>query len=203
VKTVLDTRQRILDTAADLIWARSYGTVSMDDICERAKVNKGSLYHYFASKSDLAIAVFDEHWRAAEIELKHAFSQENSPLSRFDRFCDYVVQRQVTRSGRIGIVCGCPHDTVGSELGTQDQNIRAKVAEILTNKQLYFESALRDLVAEGLLTEEEIPTVARHIQAYVMGTLSLARIENDLAILHDLKKGIARILGVAALTVVA
>jgi len=57
------TKDKLLLVAFDLIWNNSYGSVSVDDICQRAGVNKGSFYHFFESKADLAIESFPEHWR--------------------------------------------------------------------------------------------------------------------------------------------
>ena len=59
---VTDTKQRLLNTALKLVWEQSYGSVSVDQICEKADVRKGSFYHFFASKADLAIAAAEEHW---------------------------------------------------------------------------------------------------------------------------------------------
>ena len=38
-----DAKEKLLAVAFDLIWNSSYGTVSVDDICERARVNKGKI----------------------------------------------------------------------------------------------------------------------------------------------------------------
>jgi AcrR family transcriptional regulator len=59
VKTECDAKQRLLDTAIDLIWEQSYGAVSVDVICERAGTKKGSFYHFFPSKSDLTVAAIE------------------------------------------------------------------------------------------------------------------------------------------------
>jgi len=40
MKPECDTRQRLLETAMDLIWEQSYGAVSVDVICERAGAKK-------------------------------------------------------------------------------------------------------------------------------------------------------------------
>ena len=37
-----NAKERLLQVAFDLIWEQSYGSVSVDDICARAKVKKGS-----------------------------------------------------------------------------------------------------------------------------------------------------------------
>src|SRR5437867_2977220 len=46
---VSDMKKRLTDAALDLMWENSYGTTSVDAICERAGANKGSFYYYFKS----------------------------------------------------------------------------------------------------------------------------------------------------------
>lgn len=58
-----DTRERLLTAAWELICAETYGAVGVEAICERAGAKKGSFYHFFASKADLAIQAMEEHWR--------------------------------------------------------------------------------------------------------------------------------------------
>ena len=50
------TKRTLIDAAHDLIWANSYAHVSVEDICRKAGVQKGSFYHFFASKAELAAA---------------------------------------------------------------------------------------------------------------------------------------------------
>jgi len=64
-----DTRERLLEAAIDLLWASSFGAVSVDQICEGAGVKKGSFYHFFESKIDLAIAAYDAQLGTPEINV--------------------------------------------------------------------------------------------------------------------------------------
>ena len=57
-----DARERLIASAIDLIGARSYRAVSVDDLCAHAGVNKGSFYHFFPAKRDLALAAIDLQW---------------------------------------------------------------------------------------------------------------------------------------------
>jgi len=40
-----DTKEKLLQVAIDLIWNQRYGAAGVDQICERAGVNKGSFYN--------------------------------------------------------------------------------------------------------------------------------------------------------------
>ncbi len=62
MKPESESKRKLLETAMQMIWESSYGSVSVDDICTKAGVNKGSFYYAFKSKSDLAVAAFERHW---------------------------------------------------------------------------------------------------------------------------------------------
>jgi AcrR family transcriptional regulator len=55
----VDTRQRIIDSAVDLLHRVGYGSLRVDDIAEHAGVGKGTFYHHFASKQDVLLAFFE------------------------------------------------------------------------------------------------------------------------------------------------
>ncbi len=57
-----DSRTRLLEAMLGAIWERSYGAASVDAICERADVRKGSFYHFFKSKAALAMAAMEHLW---------------------------------------------------------------------------------------------------------------------------------------------
>jgi AcrR family transcriptional regulator len=52
-------RQEIVAVAAELFGERGYDAVSLDDVAERLDVTKGSLYHYFSGKEELAGAAIE------------------------------------------------------------------------------------------------------------------------------------------------
>ena len=194
-----DTKQILIDTALALIWMSSYGSVSVDDICKAAGVKKGSFYHFFPSKVDLAIAAMDEALRGAQATYDEVFSVSRAPVERFERYAELVYDMQVEVAAKYGRVCGCPCTSLGSEMGGLEEGIRAKFDDITRRKERYFENALRDMVADGLLPEDtDVKARAQEIYAYVVGQLMVARIQNDLKPLkRDLKPGLLQLLGVA------
>jgi AcrR family transcriptional regulator len=51
--------EQILTVAAELFGERGYAAVSLEDVAERLDLTKGSLYHYFAGKDELATAAIE------------------------------------------------------------------------------------------------------------------------------------------------
>ena len=118
-----DSRQRLMDAAHELIWGYSYGAVTIEAICERAGVKKGSFYYFFNSKSDLAVAAINAWWDERRALVQEMFRPEVPPLERIGKYLDFVIQRQIEAYEESGQVLGCPLFTLGSEISTQDERI--------------------------------------------------------------------------------
>jgi AcrR family transcriptional regulator len=54
------TRRGLLQAARELFASEGYVDVSIDEICRRARVTKGALYHHFRDKRDLFAAVVEQ-----------------------------------------------------------------------------------------------------------------------------------------------
>ncbi len=192
-----ETRQKLIDTALELIWKSSYGSVSVDDICKTADVKKGSFYHFFPSKVDLALAAMEETVSSWRVEHDEIFSAGRDPVERFERYADVVYQKQTEAAAKYGHVCGCSLASLAAEMACQEDRIRQKFDEITNNKKRYFESALRDMIAEGTLPAKiDVKAKAEEIFSYIIGQLMMARIQNNLEPLkRDLKQGLLSLIG--------
>ncbi len=184
----------------DLIWESSYGSVSVDDICTKAGVNKGSFYHAFKSKSDLAVAAFERHWESTQPRLDQIFSAQLPPLERLEKYCQVVVEGQRQKYEATGKMLGCPFCSVGSELSTQDEKIRLKAEQMTLRKQKYIEALIRDLAAEGLIEAANPAELAQDVISYLTGVLMQAKIENSMKHVERLHQGIIRHLGIRSLS---
>lgn len=196
-----DTREKLLQVAFDLIWNQSYSAVSVDHICERARVNKGSFYHFFNSKSELAVEAYEENWREKQPELDRVFSPQLPPLQRLSLWCQHINNRQQQKAQKYGHVCGCPYASLGTELATQDEKIRSKSQEIMDRNIRYLESALRDLRREEGVPPNDANAIAKRIYATVLGMLMFAKVHNDLSGLQDLERTIMDMVNAKALAV--
>lgn len=177
-----NARERLVEVAFDLIGRQTYGSVSVDQICERADVCKGSFYHFFPSKVDLALAAFDHAWAQKKAWLDSVFSAQTSPLERVERYCDSIYEVQKEAFSTQGSVPGCPFATVGSEVCALDDRLRVKAQEMVDRNLRYFEAAL----AEAGVAD--VRGTARMVQAVVWGLLLQAKIANDPEILRDLSR---------------
>jgi TetR/AcrR family transcriptional regulator, transcriptional repressor for nem operon len=179
-------KERLTDAALKMIWGNSYGATSVDAICEKAHVKKGSFYYFFKSKSDLAVAALDADWREDRARLDSIFSPTVPPLERLKRYFEFSYEHLLEIKNECGSVLGCPFNTLGSEVCTQDTTLRDKIQEILDRKLSYFESAIRDAHAQGLIVAPDAKAKAKTLFMFIQGALTQARIQNNLEILRDI-----------------
>jgi TetR/AcrR family transcriptional repressor of nem operon len=189
-------KERLTDAAMELVWENSYGSTSVDAICERAGAKKGSFYYFFKSKSELAAAALEADWNKKRTEMDAIFSPTVPPLERFEHYFDFVHDSLAEIQKRCGSILGCPLMSIGGEVSTQDQVVRDTVDRILDRKINYFVSAIRDAHAQGLIDAPDPEAKARALFACYHGTLSQARIQNDLELLRSFKQVAMDVLGV-------
>lgn len=182
-----DANERLMDAALDLIWEESYGAVTIDDICKRAEVKKGSFYYFFDSKATLAGAALERMWTDEwKPTLDAKFSSSVDPITRLTTYLEGIHPLQVERKAKYGKVLGCPVCSVGSEVSTCEVNLSAKIREIMGRKRRYYESAIRDAVAEGLIESCDPAQKALALAGLIEGLVSQSRIMNDPDVLREL-----------------
>jgi TetR/AcrR family transcriptional repressor of nem operon len=187
---------RLLHAALELIWKNSYHATSVDEICQVAGVRKGSFYHFFPSKADLALAALEANWQHKKSLLDELFSPTVPPLQRITDYFAHVARSQRARRGECGCILGCPYFGVGQELGPQSTALCVRVREILDHQTLYFETAIRDAHACRILHAPNARATARLLFALYQGILGQARIRNDPRLLGELRPGALQLLGV-------
>jgi TetR/AcrR family transcriptional repressor of nem operon len=182
-----NSQQRLLTAAGDLLWEKSYHAVTIDEVCARAGVMKGSLYHFFDSKNALALAALQHLWETvAKPAYEEHFSRANPPLARISSFLNWLQGVQRTKFRNIGRVLGWPFFTLGCELGAQESAISEQLCQIEEAELFYFESAIHDALAQDIIEPADPRTEALALRAAVEGILARARILNEPAELRAL-----------------
>lgn len=88
-------RQHILDHAAVLFAEQGYDRTTTSQLCGRAEISPGRLYHYFAGKKQVFIAVLTQDEQGTQ-ELLDRLTQEGAPLQGLIGFVDHLAQPATT-----------------------------------------------------------------------------------------------------------
>ena len=181
------TRTRLVQAAKELLWARSFQGTSVDEICSRAGARKGSLYHFFPSKIDLAIAAIEASWADAKAgTFEPIFSSGPGGLEQLRRLLDAVDRLQQQVSRKSGAYLGCPFGGLGQEMAHQDERLRATLERIFDAHCDYFERAIVAAVERGEIPPCDTRRKAEEVFALFEGALLIAKVANDPARFRDL-----------------
>ena len=85
------SKERILAGAKELFLARGYAATTVDAICEKAGLTKGSFYYFFDSKEDLSLAFLD--WslqRSAQMLASGPHVRIVDPLEKAFAFLEHL-----------------------------------------------------------------------------------------------------------------
>lgn len=120
-----DTRDRLVQAAMRLFWEKGYGSTSIADVLQAAKVNSGSLYHFFPGKQDLLLAVLARYREGLRpMLLAPAWEGVADPVERvfalLARYRQSVVDTDCTY--------GCPIGSLALEIHEPDPPVREALA---------------------------------------------------------------------------
>jgi AcrR family transcriptional regulator len=88
------TYEALLDSAAACFLESGYAATSLDSVAKRARVTKGAIYHHFASKRDLFMAVLERQEELSARTVTEAGAQApdawGAIAAAFDAFLDSI-----------------------------------------------------------------------------------------------------------------
>jgi TetR/AcrR family transcriptional regulator, transcriptional repressor for nem operon len=175
-----ESRTKLLDAAVSVIRAKGYAAARVDDICAAAGLTKGSFFHHFASKEELALAAA-ERWGAKTGDLfaAAAYHQLPDPLDRVLAYIDF----------RKALIGGAARDftcfagTTVQEVHETHPVIRDACGETISGHAATLEAdiaaAMRQYGADEEFTAQSL---ALHTQAVIQGAFVLAKATQDPAI---------------------
>jgi len=188
------TRQRLIDSARELIYSRSYSDVGVQAICDHAEVKKGSFYHFFPSKIDLTLAVLDHLYIEFKSGmLEKAFANDIPPMQRLARMAEMVYQFQKEVSESTGQILGCPFGNLSTEMSSQDEGIRLKISEIFDRFLDFTKQTLQEAIELGEIHDIDVDATAEAMYAYLEGVMLMAKTRNDAEMIKQLAPAVSDI----------
>ena len=98
----IETREKLIQAAHELINTRGYPATTVDEICRVAGASKGSFYHFFDSKEEIALAAVDAYFdRSSQLLANGAWKSTADPVERALKFIDHAKHagKQIWGSG--------------------------------------------------------------------------------------------------------
>jgi len=172
-----ESKTRVLDAALHVIRAKGYSATRVEDICEAASLTKGSFFHHFDSKEELALAAAD-YW----IEGTGAFFASapfHAPADPVDRLLAYVDFRKSLLQGElpdftclVGTMVQEVYDTHPELREACNRSKREHAATLVPD----IEEALRQ---RGMKPDWTAESLALSMQAAIQGAFILAKAKHN------------------------
>ncbi len=168
-----ETRARIVDAAAELIFQQGVAGTTIEEVRDGAQVSSSQLYHYFDDKPALVRAVIE---RQAERAIGVQEQFDLSTLDGLREWRDFVVDHN-RDTGSLG---GCPVGSLGSALAETEPEARAIVAASFKRWEASIMAGFLRMHALGRLAPEADPRqLALATLAALEGGLLLAQVHRD------------------------
>lgn len=163
------TRERIVETADQLIYRHGYDHTSFADIAGAVQISRGNFYHHFKSKDEILDAVIERRLAMTQALLDDWERAGDTPLECLRSFV------LMLRANRTEIMRhGCPVGTLCSELAKLNHGAQAEAKELFT----LFRSWLRQQFTR-LGRPDDADDLAMELLSRSQGAATLANAFHD------------------------
>ena len=171
-----ESKERLLAAAKELFLERGYAATTVDAICEKAELTKGSFYYFFDSKEDLGLAVLD--WslqRSAQMLASGPHVRMKDPVERAFAFLEHFEKSSPELwSG------GCLLGSFSLELADTNPRVQRAVAKMFQTVSEDFAEKLQPIAAQW--AGKEAPSASELADALLgvlEGSIILAKAHRD------------------------
>lgn len=164
------TRARIVEAAADLVRAHGVANTSLDAVLAASHASKSQLYHYFADKDDLVLAVIQRQTECL-LAAQESLLKNFTSLAGLRRWRDALVELTRRNNG----AGGCPLGSLVPELA-ESARPRALLAEGFARWESYLVAGFTAMRVRGELRPGAEPAdLATAVLTALQGGLLLAQ----------------------------
>ncbi len=165
---MLNTRDYIIRVGTDLICSRGFNAFSFKDISREVGIANASIHYYFATKTDLGLAVVQAHIK--ELEKLKENNSERDPWTKLNAFFNIYCNAQADK--RV-----CIAGTLLTDLPSIDTPIRDELNKLVTAIFAWLISILEEGRRKKVFYFSSAPrTKALMIITNLMAGLQISRI---------------------------
>jgi TetR/AcrR family transcriptional repressor of nem operon len=175
-----ESKTKLLEATLRIVRAKGYAATRIEDVCAEAGLTKGSFFHHFKSKEDLALAAL-AHWDARSTG-EFATAPYHDPDDPRDRLLAYVDFRRAILTGELPDFTCFAGTMVQEAYGTHPE-IRAACEGNICGHAKTLEADIREAMRKydvrGDWTAESL---ALHTQSVIQGAFILAKAKGSVAV---------------------
>ena len=174
-----ESKTKLLDAMLKVVRAKGYSATRIEDVCAEAGLTKGSFFHHFKSKEDLALSAI-AHWDATTSAL-FATAPYHDPADPLSRVIAYIEFRKAILTGDLPDFT-CFLGTIVQEAYKTHPEVSAAAAGSITGHARTLEGDIREAMRERGAPQNWTPeSLALHTQAVIQGSFILAKAKGSAA----------------------
>jgi TetR/AcrR family transcriptional regulator, transcriptional repressor for nem operon len=165
------TRERLVNSARYLFWARGFAGTSMAELLAHAEVNSGSFYHFFDSKEALLREVLEGYLRLLRpMVVDPAFATVREPVERIFAILAGYRERILATACQYG----CPLGRLALEIDPEN----APAHDLIARNFQGWIDAVRECIEDmkpSLPPETDTAALATYVLVVMEGGVMLSR----------------------------
>ena len=170
-------RTALIDAMRQLSLSQGFPATTVDQVCDRAGVTKGSFYHHFSGKDDLGLAALQAYFDDLATALSTgSWSKAEDPVVRLRQFVAHAAD---VTSGPL-MAHGCLMGSFALDLAEGSPEVRMRLSAMFGGMQ----EIVAGLIAEAAASRErtlDAQRLAEQFLAVVEGSIVLAKANADRA----------------------
>lgn len=168
-----ESKMKLLEATLKVVRTKGYSATRIEDVCAEAGLTKGSFFHHFKSKEDLALAAA-AHWDALSLET-FAAAPYHGAADPVSRLIAYVEFRKAILTGDLPDFT-CFAGTIIQEAYRTHPDVSAACARSITGQAKALEADIREAMrAHSIRGPWTAESLALHILAVIHGGFILAK----------------------------
>ena len=164
----MTSKENLLQVTFNEIYENGYYSTSVDKILKKAKMNKGSMYHYFKSKKELVLAVIDAH-------VYDYIDKKYSAILKVDKNYIDSIFSILNNKESFNFIYGCRLNSLVQELSHQDADFKIALEKVYYRFEEILCEALQKAIDQGEIEHPNAKSLAIYVVASIEGCLSTAQ----------------------------
>ncbi|WP_419677448.1 TetR/AcrR family transcriptional regulator [Aliarcobacter lanthieri] len=168
-----NTRQELINNTFDEIYTKGYQGASLTDILKNAKVHKGSMYHFFENKKEMAIVSIKE-------KIYEKFVQRYSTILELEKdYLEAFIESLKDTSSR-DFNKGCPIANIIQEMSNIDEDFKVLMKEIYEALKNNIKNILDKAVEKDEIKECDTKKLSLYIASTLEGAILSAKASGNI-----------------------
>lgn len=172
-----ESKALFLDAAIDVFRSKGYSATRIEDVCAAASLTKGSFFHHFSGKEDLALAAA-AHWNSTTGEF-FANAEYHHLADPLDRLIAYIELRKSLIIGNLAKFTCFAGTLIQETYGTHPE-IRDACEQSISQHASKLEPDIGEAILKYRVNGDWTPrSLALHMQGVTQGAFILAKAKQE------------------------